>query len=209
MKTIYSNFKKLNEEKKNMIINAALKEFVQNGFDKASTNEIVKEAQISKGSLFNYFYSKKDLYIFLVDYSAEAIDGLYEEMDLTETDLFERIENIGLQKLHIHKGYPRVFDFLAAAMQEESVEVKDLIKDKVDSIYERGTELIYKDIDYSKFRDGLDVEKAIEIFNWTMFGYGEKAIQHIDSFVDMGDFGEKYLREWQRYSDILKNCFYK
>ena len=36
-------------------------EFAQSGFEKASTNEIVKRSNISKGSLFNYFNSKKDL----------------------------------------------------------------------------------------------------------------------------------------------------
>ncbi|WP_442961067.1 helix-turn-helix domain-containing protein [Pseudogracilibacillus sp. SO30301A] len=34
-------------------MNAAIMEFVQSGFERASTNEIVKRANISKGSLFN------------------------------------------------------------------------------------------------------------------------------------------------------------
>ena len=114
-----------------------------------------------------------------------------------------------MQKLRIHKMYPHVFDFLASAMLEEATEVKDIIKDKVEQAYERGTRLIYQDIDYSKFREGIDVEKAIEILNWTMFGYGDKAIEQVNSFGKIGDFGEYYLREWQTYSDILKNSFYK
>lgn len=205
----YANFNKLTVEKKNQIINAAIQEFVRNGFGKASTNEIVKAAKISKGSLFNYFHRKKDLYIYLVDYGTHVIEGLYKEIDLTETDLFKRIENIGLQKLMIQKKYPLVFDFLASSFAEEANEVKDEINSKVDSMYGRGTELIYQNIDYSKFRDGIDIEKAIEIINWTMFGYGEKAIHQINSFKDMAEFGKEYLKEWQVYSDMLKNSFYK
>lgn len=202
-------FNKLKTEKQKLILNAAIKEFSRNGFEKASTNEIVKEASISKGSLFNYFQSKKDLYEYLIEYSIQIIEGLYDQIDLNETDIFKRIENIGLQKLRIHKMYPHVFDFLASAMLEEATEVKDIIKDKVEQAYERGTRLIYQDIDYSKFREGIDVEKAIEILNWTMFGYGDKAIEQVNSFGEIGDFGEYYLREWQTYSDILKNSFYK
>lgn len=52
---INSQFHKLNIEKQQRIINAALNEFVQSGYEKASTNKIVKNAGISKGSLFNYF----------------------------------------------------------------------------------------------------------------------------------------------------------
>ncbi|WP_245844057.1 TetR/AcrR family transcriptional regulator [Oceanobacillus rekensis] len=207
--TIYSNFDKLKAEKKELIINVAIKEFVQNGFDKASTNEIVKEAKISKGSLFNYFISKKDLYVYLIEYGIQIIESLYEQIDLNETDLFKRIENIGLQKLHIHRNFPHVFDFLASSTQEESEEVKDMIKHKVDSIYDRGTEIIYRNIDYTMFREEIDIEKAIEILNWTMFGFGDKAIQQINSFEDVGEFGDQYLKEWEKYSEILKHSFYK
>lgn len=204
-----SIFDSLKPEKQELIINAAIKEFVQNGFDKASTNEIVKAANISKGSLFNYFNSKKDLYVYLIEYGIQVIENLFEQIDLSETDLFKRIENIGLQKLKIHKKFPHVFDFLAASMQEESVEVRDVIKDEVNPVYDRGTEIIYKHIDHSKFRDEIDIEKAIEIVNWTMFGFGEKAIHQINNFEDIGKFGEQYLREWESYAEILKYSFYK
>ncbi|HLQ71518.1 MAG TPA: TetR/AcrR family transcriptional regulator [Bacillota bacterium] len=102
MLTIHSRFNNLKPEKQNIIMNAAIEEFVQNGFDKASTNEIVKRANISKGSLFNYFNSKKDLYVYLVEHGVQVIERFYERIDVSETDLFKRIENIGLQKLHIH-----------------------------------------------------------------------------------------------------------
>src|SRR5690625_4958553 len=88
---IYSKFHKLTSEKQKQIINAAMKEFVQNGFDKASTNEIVKLANISKGSLFNYFKSKKDLYAYLIDYSVQIINQIVEKIDLDEADIFKRI----------------------------------------------------------------------------------------------------------------------
>lgn len=208
-RTIYTNFNKLKSEKKKLIINVAIKEFVQNGFDKASTNEIVKEAKISKGSLFNYFHSKKDLYVYVIKYSTQIINDLYEQFDFNETDLFKRIENIGLQKLQTQREYPHIFDFLASSIQEESTEVSDIIKQEIDPIYDQGAEKVYQNIDYSMFREGIDIEKAIEILNWTMFGFGEKSVQQINSFEGMGEFGEQYFREWQRYSEILKYSFYK
>src|SRR5690625_5398364 len=69
--TIYSKFINLKSDKQKEIINAAIMEFVQSGFEKASTNEIVKRSNISKGSLFNYFNSKKDLYVYLIEYSVQ------------------------------------------------------------------------------------------------------------------------------------------
>lgn len=207
--TINPNFNKLTDSKKELIINASIQEFVQNGFDKASTNVIVTSANISKGSLFNYFNSKKDLYVYLIELGVQVIEDFYEQIDLSETDLFKRLENIGLQKLHIQEKHPQIFDFLTAAVQEESVEVKETIRKRIDPIYERGTELIYKDIDYSKFREGIDIEKAIEILNWTMFGFSDKALRQINTFENLEEFREKYFAEWKRYSEILKYSFYK
>lgn len=206
MHTQFNNLKPMKQER---IINAAIKEFVHSGFEKASTNKMVKDADISKGSLFNYFKSKKDLYVYLVDHSIKIIEELYDQIDMTETDLFKRIENIGVQKLHIQLKYPNVFDFLASSIQEESPEVKDIIKQKVDPIYEHGTQKVYEHIDYTMFREDIDIEKAIEILNWTMSGFGEKGLQEIDTFENMREFGEYYLKEWECYARILKYSFYK
>lgn len=206
---IYSKFNNLKPEKQKQIINAAIKEFVRNGFEKASTNEIVKRANISKGSLFNYFNSKKDLYLYLIEYSSKAIVNLNEEIDLSETDLFKRIERVALQKFYVQQKYPQAFEFLASTKQEESVEVKGIIKQRLNPIYNQAINKLYKDIDYSKFREGIDIEKAIEILNWTMFGVGEKGLKELFTFDDIGKFGEKYLDEWNVYAELLKYSFYK
>lgn len=206
---IYSKFNNLKPEKQKQIINAAIKEFVRNGFEKASTNEIVKRANISKVSLFNYFNSKKDLYLYLIEYSSKAIVNLNEEIDLSETDLFKRIERVALQKFYVQQKYPQAFEFLASTKQEESVEVKDIIKQRLNPIYNQAINKLYKDIDYSKFREGVDIEKAIEILNWTMFGVGEKGLKELFTFDDIGRFGEKYLEEWNVYAELLKYSFYK
>ncbi|HGD1244892.1 TPA: TetR/AcrR family transcriptional regulator [Streptococcus agalactiae] len=206
---IYSKFNNLKPEKQKQIINAAIKEFVRNGFEKASTNEIVKRANISKDSLFNYFNSKKDLYLYLIEYSSKAIVNLNEEIDLSETDLFKRIERVALQKFYVQQKYPQAFEFLASTKQEESVEVKDIIKQRLNPIYNQAINKLYKDIDYSKFREGVDIEKAIEILNWTMFGVGEKGLKELFTFDDIGRFGEKYLEEWNVYAELLKYSFYK
>lgn len=206
---IYSKFNNLKPEKQKQIINAAIKEFVRNGFEKASTNEIVKRANISKGSLFNYFNSKQDLYLYLIEYSSKAIVNLNEEIDLSETDLFKRIERVALQKFYVQQKYPQAFEFLASTKQEESVEVKDIIKQRLNPIYNQAINKLYKDIDYSKFREGVDIEKAIEILNWTMFGVGEKGLKELFTFDDIGRFGEKYLEEWNVYAELLKYSFYK
>ncbi|TKC16186.1 TetR/AcrR family transcriptional regulator [Robertmurraya kyonggiensis] len=206
MVIINSIFKSLKPDKQERIINAAIKEFVQSGFEKASTNEIVKEAKISKGSLFNYFNSKKELYLYLIEYGVQVIEHIYDQIDLDETDIFNRLEKLGLKKLQIQKKFPQVFDFLLSIMKEESIEVKDIIQKRVQLIYGKGYAKIYENIDYTMFREDIDIEKAIEILNWTMFGFGDKSLKQLTT---IGEVGEHYLTEWESYSKILKYSFYK
>ena len=57
-------FLALSEKKQKTIINAALQCFGKFGYEKASINDIAVAAHISKASVFQYFGSKKQLYIF-------------------------------------------------------------------------------------------------------------------------------------------------
>jgi len=54
-------FEDIRIEKKQQIINAALKLFANYGFHETSISKIAKEAWISKGLLYNYFESKESL----------------------------------------------------------------------------------------------------------------------------------------------------
>jgi len=201
-----TKFKNLKIEKQERIINAAMKEFVNSGYDKASTNEIVKEAQISKGSLFNYFKNKKDLYLFLIENSMKIIEQIFEKIDMNERDLFRRIYQVGLVKLNIQKKYPLVFDFLKSLGDEKAPEVKSDIDRIRGSILDDGLNRIYQNIDWSKFREGVDPEKAVHILNWTMLGFAELQMAKLDSFHHVG---MEIFNEWNSYSEILRRCFYK
>lgn len=206
MLIIYPKFYSLEPEKRERIINAALKEFARIGFEKASTNEIIRKAEISKGSLFNYFNSKKELYLFLFDYIQEIIDKIYTEVDWNETDLFERMRQIGLIKFKIMKQYPQAFDFLKNAFNETAPEVESEINAIGKKIIESGLGLGYKNIDLTKFRDDMDRIKMMNIINWTIMSFAEHQRNKVDSF---GDISIDVLSEWDEYFDILKRCFYK
>ena len=59
-------FHNLPEEKRLLIEKVAIREFGAFGYDKASINRIVKQCQIAKGSFYQYFKDKKDLFLYLI-----------------------------------------------------------------------------------------------------------------------------------------------
>jgi AcrR family transcriptional regulator len=59
-------FLNLPEEKQNTIISAAIEEFAEYGLENASTNRIVANSGISKGSFYQYFEDKQDVFMYLL-----------------------------------------------------------------------------------------------------------------------------------------------
>lgn len=60
-------FINLSKAKKDKFLLVALEEFAMNDYDHASITRIVKLLTIAKGSVYQYFENKKDLYLYLLD----------------------------------------------------------------------------------------------------------------------------------------------
>jgi AcrR family transcriptional regulator len=55
-------FHNLPTKKRDRILEAAITEFAAHPYDAASLSNIARQAEIGKGSLYQYFENKKDLY---------------------------------------------------------------------------------------------------------------------------------------------------
>ena len=60
-------FLRLPEEKRTRFINAAWEEFTSTRFADASINQIIKRAKIPRGSFYQYFLDKDDLFAYLLE----------------------------------------------------------------------------------------------------------------------------------------------
>lgn len=61
-----STFYNLPKEKRDHIFHRAVQEFASHPYEQASLSEIVSRAEIAKGSMYQYFQDKKDLYRYVV-----------------------------------------------------------------------------------------------------------------------------------------------
>lgn len=75
-----TTFYNLNEEKKQKLIQSALREFSRVPFEDVSINQIIKDAGISRGSFYMYFEDKKDLCLYLLSQLLEKFDQYLDEM---------------------------------------------------------------------------------------------------------------------------------
>ncbi len=207
---MYSKFLNVEPEKQERIINAASKEFSLKGYDNASTNEIVKEAGISKGLLFHYFTNKKGLFLFLYDHLQDLfINKIYQKIDWNEKDIFVKYQQITLLKFELFKQYPETINFIKVAYLETSNEVKDDIALRHNELIASSYQKLFTDFDHSKFKDGIDLSKAVQVIFWTMEGYANQLQAKFKSLsVDQVDT-EEIVVEMELYLKLLKDAFYK
>lgn len=68
-----TTWERLPEARRNAVISAAEDEFSRHGFSGGSLNVIAREAGVAKGSLFQYFRDKSDLYAYLSERASVRI----------------------------------------------------------------------------------------------------------------------------------------
>ncbi|MBQ9330343.1 MAG: TetR/AcrR family transcriptional regulator [Oscillibacter sp.] len=116
-------FLRLPEEKRNRFLDAAWEEFTVVPYAKASINQIVRRAGIPRGSFYQYFEDKSDLFNYLMENVRDQVVDLFHDIlceaegDLFRTALlaFDRFQdrrrtgdqllfNRFVQLLHINPG---------------------------------------------------------------------------------------------------------
>lgn len=207
---MFSKFLSLESERRDVVLNAALKEFAKKGFDDASTNVIAREAGISKPLMFHYINSKKDFFLFLYDYCLDILGREYfDRIDLNEKDIFERLRQTCLLKIQVIQKYPWIFDFIRVAVFTDSEAVKDELQKRRKKVEKSSFELFFGDMDISCFRSGLDVDKAKQLIFWAVSGYAGQILEQFKG-SDILEFDfEKIRTEFDGYLNELRKTYYK
>lgn len=207
---MHENFIGLKEEKRDTIINAALEEFAAKGYDLSSTNEIVRAAGISKGALFHYFASKKELFFFLCDYVYEIVNReFYEQIGHCEGDLLTRYSRAARLKASVYLRYPPLFKFVKRLTQEKSAEIAGELAEKLSRITAVGYSHMLGNLDESLFRQDVPADKIRDLIVWALENYGYRSMDLIQNKsleeIDM----EALNADFDDYLYVLRKCFYK
>lgn len=91
MPIVSEDYKK---NKKALILKSAFECFAQKGFQVATMEDIVYHSKISKGAIYNYFNSKDEIYLELMnERSTESINKMKEDLGKLKTS-YEKLEHL-------------------------------------------------------------------------------------------------------------------
>ena len=187
----------LKKEKQDRMINAALKVFAENGFRRASTDEMVKEAGISKGLLFHYFISKTGLYEFVFDYSVKYLMmEMTSAVNAQETDYFVIRRQMEKAKTVAMKNFPFMQIFLLRAGQEEVPEAVETVGEMAETLL-RMYETILERVDFTSLH-ALSPERLVKIVDYILNGLLAEMVREPDFKPDT------YYKEARRYLEELE-----
>ena len=160
----------LKREKQDRMINAGLKVFAKSGYRHATTDDIVKEAGISKGLLFHYFTNKVGVYVFLMDYSVRfLLLELSRNVKKDTADFFELCKQIETGKLQVLKNYPYMQAFLDKAFEEVCLEALEECEEQKKA-YQTKLEEYYAQAAGHKFKNNVTAEQMQALFKYIIKG---------------------------------------
>jgi AcrR family transcriptional regulator len=113
-------------DKQTRIIETAMKLFSQKGYHSTSIQEIAENSGIAKGSIYNYFSSKEDLFMSIFKHYHERLFNRVSQIEkdgtLSERDMFIKQLHIQFQQFLSQK------DFIHMQMRQQIIQVNDEIR---------------------------------------------------------------------------------
>ena len=206
-------FDRLPDEKKRHIIQICINLFAEYGYDQTSTDKIVQAAGISKGILFHYFGSKKNLFLYIVRYVSRLLaevvmDGISE---VGGEDFFERIKRLVIEKqlvlLQYHKESKLCADALMNPPKNMVKEMEEFMQEYYSLYSQSQYQLLYPKhlLPIDRLRPGVSTDLVVEMTRMIVEKVTDKYMlmykgREYDILGDQGPF----LEELDDYFRIIR-----
>jgi AcrR family transcriptional regulator len=156
------------EEKRNHILESALKCFGEKGYQATIIDDIVKDSNISKGAIYNYFESKEEIYLQLLK---KRTDTFFEDMErenanVTSTkaklaNLFTRFKKQELKEDDQQTMRVYIEFWLYGSRQED---LKKILAERYNRFIEFIEKIIVEGQESGEIKQDLDPQNISRIF---------------------------------------------
>lgn len=191
---------RIQREKREIILEAALDVFSSNGFRGATIDQIAEAAGMSKPNLLYYFGRKEDIHKTLIERLLETWLAPLEEMD-NSGDPIPEIRSYMRRKLEMARDYPRESRLFANEILQGAPRVIDLLEGELKELVDRKSKVLERWMDEGKL---VRVDPRHLIFSiWaTTQHYADFDVQ-VRAVLGTSQSGEGRFEDAARYLDQL------
>ena len=151
------------------IVDAAMEEFSQKGFEGASLNVVCAQNDLSKGIIYHYFKDKDELYLFCVRRCFDALTDYLRETAAQRTGTAgERVERYFSSRLRFFSENPQLLGLFADASMDPPEHLRGEIAALRGGFDALNTDMLTQVLGSLPLRPGLSAEQAVEDFRLYM-----------------------------------------
>ncbi len=160
-------FLNLPEDKRQKIIDCAVDEFAQHDYQSASVSRMVAQAGISKGSLYQYFTDKSDLYNYLLELGSQKKALLMTESTQVNANdsFFESLNHLFKVMATFELHYPKLAKIGYRAANGKSPLPEELVEKAKRSTRKYFIALLENGITRGEIRKDTNVEVTAFLFS--------------------------------------------
>ncbi len=154
-------FFNLPEDKRALICQVAIEEFAAHAFEQASINRIVAKSGIAKGSFYQYFEDKKDLFLYLLRLAGEAkLNYLAPLMSNPEQyDFFTLLRKLYVAGIQFAVEYPQYAEISKKLLANKGKPIyEEFMGESMSAAYEFFESLLESAIQRGEVRADIDVK---------------------------------------------------
>ena len=153
----------LPEEKRDRITRAAMVEFGNRGFSAGSLNVIAREAGIAKGSLFQYFGDKLDMFASICDATSAVIrESTLDGVDPDRDPFFDALRHIVRNWLQFFESHPVERGIAFAAGNEVDPEAGAAVRSVTSRRFAQALRPLAKGAEArGELRPGVDTDQVV------------------------------------------------
>ncbi len=184
----------LQTQRKEQILDAALHVLVQNGYEQARMDDVVQSSNLSKGAIYWYYKSKKEMYLDLVNFWVKRYSVILNHIVEEEASPSRQLKDLFQFFIDQYETDPQPF----AALTEfwSMAQKDDEFNTKLQKVYTHFLELIediiLRGVQSGEFKKldirmtALSIMVNIESINWfTLFDtHGVSVKEYMQTITD-------------------------
>lgn len=133
----------------------------------------------------------------------------YAKINLEERDFFTRFRQAQQVRWELLIQYPELFEFLNAAYTETASDIRPYIELRNKGLTQDALGKILAGFDRTKFKEGLDIDKVINIIVWTFHGFLKDRMKRAKALSMNSNDYVQMVKEADEYIDMFRQSFYK
>ncbi|MDP4145876.1 MAG: TetR/AcrR family transcriptional regulator [Bacillota bacterium] len=110
---VVSRREKERRAREEAIINAAEKVFSSTGYNETSMEEIAKESQFTRKTIYQYFTDKEDLYFAVIIRGFQTLLRYFQEDIKKGNTGFENLQGLASAYYRFYKDFPKTFNLMS------------------------------------------------------------------------------------------------